>query len=140
MSLKILSVSILALSLGACSKSSKSSNSAKDKPLKAIITTSVSGMSITTDASKSEGAICAYGTNAYPVDPNITFHWSITPASDQHCDYLTASGSGSGYIPCDLPFIPLVTTVDVKTKYVVALEILDKDKHTSWAYDTVTVK
>lgn len=123
------------VSLIACSKSSDS-NSQASKPLKAVLNATVSGMAITITADKSEGDVCAYGFDVYPVDTNLIFHVTFSPSTSQQGQ---KNSTGTGYVSGTLKYIPLSATVDKKAQYNVALEVLDSKRDTSWAYTKVTV-
>lgn len=125
------------LFLLSCSKSSNSNSSTSSKPLKAVLNATVSGMTITITADKSEGDVCAYGFDVYGVDTTLMFHATFSPGTSQQGQKNTA---GTGYVSGTLTYIPLSATVDKKADYHVALEVLDSKRDTSWAYTIVTVK
>lgn len=127
---------ILAFAVLSCNKSNSTKMSDEVKPLKAVINYTINGMTVTLDASKSEGDVCAYGWGLQdsPLDAFETFSPNSSAQGDKRAD-----GSGK-FISGTCKYIPIVMTVSKKADYTLALEVKDSEKNSVWAYQKITIK
>lgn len=122
MTIKSLLMAFAIMSFIACSKSSDS-NSQSSGSLKAIPSSTVSGLDISLLADKSTGAITQYGWQleiSSPTDGPVTY----TPSS---------SHKGSD-------FVPIKATITKKGNYIFRLTVYDKDNNLDYQLLTVEVK
>jgi hypothetical protein len=106
----------------ACSKS-KDSNSSSALPLKAIPSSTVSGLDISLLADKSTGPVTQYGwqlETSSPTDGPVTY----SPSS---------SHKGAD-------FVPIKATITKKGNYIFRLTVYDKDNNLDYQLLTVEVK